>query len=224
MSLVFAFDVYGTLINTQGLVPKIETLIGEQAVAFSTLWREKQLEYSFRRGLMQEYQNFSVCTQDALEYTCRFMAVELSEEETQDLIHAYGSLPAFNDVKPALAKLKEAGVQLYAFSNGTKAAVTQLLEHADIQSYFIDIVSVDELQTFKPNPSVYQLFLDKTGAEKTNTWLISSNSFDLIGALSFGFNAAWVKRSNKAIFDPWGMTPSLTVSELGELAKFVFSK
>ena len=224
MSLVLAFDVYGTLINTQGLVPELETIIGGKAEAFSQRWREKQLEYAFRRGLMQSYQDFSVCTKDALEYTCLEMETPLTQLQKNELLQAYASLPAFEDVKPALTQLKEAGVQLYAFSNGAKAAVTRLLEHAGIHDYFIDIVSVEELQTFKPNPSVYQLFLDKTGTEKANTWLISSNSFDLIGALSFGFNAAWVKRSDKAIFDPWGITASLTISELGELAEFVVSK
>ena len=223
MSLVFAFDVYGTLINTQGLVPKIESMIGERAVTFSTRWREKQLEYAFRRGLMQSYQDFSVCTKEALEYTCLEMETALTQAQKDELIQAYGCLPAFDDVKPALAKLKAAGTQVYAFSNGTKAAVARLLEHAGIDDYFIDIVSVDELQTFKPNPSVYQLFLDKTGAEKANTWLVSSNSFDLIGALSFGFNAAWVKRSDKAIFDPWGMTASMTLSQLDELSALVLS-
>ena len=223
MSLVFAFDVYGTLINTQGLVPKIESMIGERATRFSTRWREKQLEYAFRRGLMQSYQDFSVCTKEALEYTCLEMETALTQAQKDELIQAYGCLPAFDDVKPALAKLKAAGTQVYAFSNGTKAVVARLLEHAGIDDYFIDIVSVDELQTFKPNPSVYQLLLDKTGAEKANTWLVSSNSFDLIGALSFGFNAAWVKRSDKAIFDPWGMTASMTLSQLDELSALVLS-
>ncbi len=28
---------------------------------FANLWREKQLEYSFHRGLMQNYADFSIC-------------------------------------------------------------------------------------------------------------------------------------------------------------------
>jgi len=30
-------------------------------------------------------------------------------------------------------------------------------------------------------------------------------------------NAAWVKRSKNSIFDPWGIEPTLTVENLGEL-------
>ncbi|MBD3610314.1 MAG: HAD-IA family hydrolase, partial [Gammaproteobacteria bacterium] len=70
MSTTIAFDVYGTLIDTHGVKLVLEKHVGEQATAFSNLWRDKQLEYSFRRGLMQNYQNFAVCTRNALDYTC----------------------------------------------------------------------------------------------------------------------------------------------------------
>ncbi|MEC8428964.1 MAG: haloacid dehalogenase type II, partial [Pseudomonadota bacterium] len=69
MSSVLAFDVYGTLINTHGLVGQLETLVGDRARQFSQTWRDKQLEYAFRKGLMQNYQNFAVCTRQALDYT-----------------------------------------------------------------------------------------------------------------------------------------------------------
>ena len=58
MSLTLAFDVYGTLIDTGGIVTALQKLIGDQAKPFSDLWRSKQLEYSFRRGLMQNYRDF----------------------------------------------------------------------------------------------------------------------------------------------------------------------
>ena len=49
-----AFDVYGTLIDTQGVTVILEQFLGDRAFEFSRTWREKQLEYSFRRGLMQQ--------------------------------------------------------------------------------------------------------------------------------------------------------------------------
>jgi len=50
MAVTLAFDVYGTLIDTHGLVSALEKMIGSGAEEFSRIWREKQLEYSFRRG------------------------------------------------------------------------------------------------------------------------------------------------------------------------------
>ena len=57
-----AFDVHGTLIDTDGVVSRLREWIGSQADVFSQTWRSKQLEYSFRRGLMRRYENFAVCT------------------------------------------------------------------------------------------------------------------------------------------------------------------
>ena len=50
MTTAIAFDIYGTLINPHGVVDELTRHLGERAPAFSNLWRDKQLEYSFRRG------------------------------------------------------------------------------------------------------------------------------------------------------------------------------
>ena len=94
-----------------------------------------------------------------------------------------------------------------------------LLAAAGIREFFIDVVSVDDVKSFKPNPAVYAHFLRKSGAAGSDSWLISSNSFDVIGALSAGMRAAWIKRSQEAVFDPWGMDPTIIVGSLCELGE-----
>ena len=85
MSLTLAFDVYGTLIDTRGITSALEGLVGDRAARFADLWRSKQLEYSFRRGLMGAYQDFSVCTAQSLAHTCELMGVSLDEESSAPL-------------------------------------------------------------------------------------------------------------------------------------------
>ena len=214
-----AFDVYGTLINTHGIVSMLENMVGTAAESFSQTWRDKQLEYTFRRGLMQNYQNFAVCTSHALDYACQHHETPLSVEQKQALIDGYRTLPAFADVAEGLARLNAAQYRLYAFSNGGAEAVDALLAAAGIRDHFAGIVSVDDLRSFKPNPAVYRHFLRQSGASGSNAWLISSNPFDVIGSISAGMRAAWVKRSKNSIFDPWGIEPTLTVTSIGELVE-----
>ncbi len=221
MSATLAFDVYGTLIDTHGVVIRLQEFVGDHAGEFSQIWRDKQLEYSFRRGLMRRYETFGVCTSQALDYTSDYLGVGLTPDQKTALMAEYRGLPAFDDVKEPLDGLKADGHSLYAFSNGTADAVEGLLTTAGILHLFDGIVSVDDRQTFKPNPDVYQYLLTKTGASADHTWLISSNPFDVIGATSYGLNSAWVKRSNKAIFDPWGIDPTVTIATLGELGRSV---
>jgi 2-haloacid dehalogenase len=219
MSVTLAFDVYGTLINTHGVTVALEKHVGERAGEFSRLWREKQLEYSFRRGLMQNYKNFAACTRNALDYVCSCCNVSISEQKKKALMDMYRLLPPFEDIKEGLGQAKEAGFRLFAFSNGTADAVEMLLINADIRSYFLDVISVDEIKTFKPNPAVYRHFLRRSGSVGAEAWLISGNPFDIIGAVSAGLRAVWVQRTPDAIFDPWEIKPTITVNSLAGMAE-----
>jgi 2-haloacid dehalogenase len=219
MTITLAFDVYGTLIDTHGISIALEKHVGNNASEFSRVWREKQLEYSFRRGLMQNYESFDICTSNALDFTCAYLKISLSNADKDALMGQYKILPAFPDVKEGLSKAKEYGFRMFAFSNGKAIAVEELLNNSGIRDYFIDVVSVDEVKSFKPNPGVYSHFLRRAGATGADAWLISGNPFDVIGAISSGMRAAWIKRSPDALFDPWGIEPTLTVNSLANLAE-----
>lgn len=217
MAITLGFDVYGTLIDTAGVKTALEKIVGDRAEMFSDLWRQKQLEYSFRRGLMQNYCKFSICTKEALAYVSQALDVVIVPQEQEALLAEYRKLPAFADAAEALPQLRSAGFHLYAFSNGPKEDVQALLEHAEIASNFDGVVSTDEIKSFKPNPAVYAHFLRRSGAATNEAWLISGNPFDVIGAISAGMRGAWVKRDANAVFDPWEIGPTLTVGSLVEL-------
>ena len=223
MPATLAFDVYGTLIDTHGVVDTLRGMVGEKAEEFSRRWREKQLEYAFRRGLMHSYEDFAVCTRQALDYVSADQASGLSDLQKYDLLQAYRTLPAFSDVANGLAALRQAGFKMYAFSNGSAQAVQQLLTAAGISDFFESVVSVEAVGSFKPDPAVYAHFLSQAGVSASEAWMISSNPFDVIGAVSAAMHAAWVRRSEDAVFDPWGIDPTITVANLQELQEYLRS-
>jgi 2-haloacid dehalogenase len=106
---------------------------------------------------------------------------------------------------------------MFAFSNGLREDVNGLLQNTGLDGYFQDVISVDEIKSFKPNPAVYCHFIRRSDSTGSESWLISSNPFDVIGAVSSGMRAVWIKRSADAIFDPWEILPTVTVSSLVEL-------
>ncbi len=77
MLYAIGFDVYGTLVDPLEMQRHLRALLGEQAGQFAALWREKQLEYSFRRGLMRAYVSFDVCTAQALAYVMQALGVAI---------------------------------------------------------------------------------------------------------------------------------------------------
>lgn len=196
----------------------LRPLAGDDADAMSATWRQKQLEYTFRRGLMKKYENFGVCTKQALDFAAESFGVSLSDDERTKLIEEYQNLHAFPDVAPGLEKMKANGHRLAAFSNGVEATARMLFTNAGILAHLDEIVSVDDVGTFKPDPAVYEYLAKRFERSIEETWLVSSNPFDVIGAKAVGMNAAWIKRSGNAVFDPWGFEPDIVASDLEELA------
>ena len=221
MKATLAIDVYGTLIDPLGIADALRTQVGERAAEFAVRWRTKQLEYLFRRGLGRKYQPFSVCTRQALDYTCLDMGHDLDPQQRAALMEQYLRLPAFAGTQQALADLQSAGCRLYAFSNGEPETLTSLLDNAGIGGLFRGIISVHETQSFKPDPSVYAFFLENTGALLGKTWLVSANPFDVIGAMEVGWKAAWLQRDPAVVFDPWDIEPTAVVDELAGLLDVV---
>jgi 2-haloacid dehalogenase len=219
MNITLAFDVYGTLIDPFGISEALQTITGEKTPAFTQIWRDKQIEYLFRRGLGRDYQPFSVCTSQALDYAAMHLQVKISATDKQILLAKYRELPAYNEVPEALRELKVAGCRNYAFSNGEPDDLAYLLAHAGLDSALDGIVSVHDVQSFKPDPAVYAHFLKQTGATNEETWLVSGNPFDIIGAHMAGWRTAWIKRSSAALFDPWEIEPDLIVTDTSELVQ-----
>ena len=127
------FDIYGTLVDPLEMNEHLRPVVGEKlADRFSELWRNKQIEYTFRRALMRRYEDFGICTRQALVHTATVLDVDLTDEEQERLVEEYQSLRPFPDVIPGIEALKSKGHTLVAFSNGVEATARVLLDRAGV--------------------------------------------------------------------------------------------
>ena len=221
-SVVLAFDIFGTLIDTDGVVQALQRIIGAGASEFAALWRAKQLEYTFRYAAMQHYRDFRACTEQALSFCCETMNANLDADARAELMGQYAKLPAFAEVPAELQKLANGDMKLVAFSNGRADDVREILSYAGIGDFFADIISVDEISTFKPAPAVYRHLLKRTKTTAEKCYLISSNAFDICGARAIGMRALWLRRSPQAKFDAWEFSPTAEINSLAELSGYAF--
>lgn len=212
------FDVYGTLVDPLAMRTHLEAVAGNLAGQMAQLWRTKQIEYTFRRALMQKYENFDVATGQALIFAVKSLKLNLQDKDRAALIEAYRRLPAYPDALPAIRSLKAAGFKLAAFSNGVESSLRALLEHSGILPYLDAVISVDDLKTYKPDPRVYHYLAERLGLPLGKTWLASGNGWDAIGAKSAGLRTAWIKRIPDDVLDPWGIKPDLVASSLGDFS------
>jgi len=190
---------------------------GARAPAAAQLWREKQLEFTFRRGLMRRYVDFDECTAQALRAVSAQLGSPLDEAAERALLQAYAHLPPFADVREGLESLARAGHTLVALTNGTERSVRGLLVHAGIDGCFAAILSADRSRTFKPDPAVYALLREVAPGYPQGACLVSANPFDVIGAKACGLAAAWLRRDPEKAFDPWELSPDVQIATLAAL-------
>jgi 2-haloacid dehalogenase len=218
VSEALAFDMYGTLVDPIRIWKQLEQYIPHNAQRIAEIWRQKQLEFTFRLTAMQRYEDFEWVTRKALDYALAAAGHDLDSQQKNSLMARYNDLERFVDVEPGLQRLQGAGYTMVVFSNGSPSMLTSIMHAAHLDPYFRGFVSVDEVRVYKPSPKVYQHVANRLGRPLREVRLISSNPFDVIGAGSAGMQAAWVNRSG-ALFDTLGSPPEMVVKTLVELAE-----
>lgn len=145
----------------------------------------------------------------------------------QKLIESYDYLSTFPDVLPALTTLaSKPNIKPVIFSNGNKSMVDNAVQQSkDLSTHagvFHDIITVDEVRKFKPDPEVYFHLADMLGKSKSemnDIWLVSGNPFDIVGGRSVGMQAAWVDRAGHGWIDAVvpDKKPTVVIRGLGDL-------
>lgn len=211
-----AFDLYGTLFDVHSVAEQCEKLYPGRGREISAIWRQKQLEYTWLRSLMNRYVTFEHATDDALRYTCRHLDLDLSEDNRALLCDAYLKLTPFPEVPEALSALRERGLKLAILSNGSPHSIGSVVGHAGLRDRFDHLLSVDPMRIFKPHDSVYELAESAFGLSRAAILFVSSNSWDATGARYFGFPTAWINRSGNT-FEEMGQRPDWELKGLDAL-------
>ena len=183
---LYVFDAYGTLFDVHSAVQRHRHDLGPQADLLSDLWRAKQLEYTWVRSLMGAYRDFSVLTEQALDYAATRCG-GISPEVRHVLLDSYRRLDAFPDAAPALARLRAKGARCVILSNGTPDGLALAVASAGLSTWLDESLSVDALKIFKTAPQAYALVGRRYGVVPGDVWFQSSNRWDIAGATKFGF-------------------------------------
>lgn len=211
------FDMYGTLVDPIRIWKALEQDTGKAAPRIAEVWRQKQLEYSFRLTVMERYEDFERVTRKALDHALAAAGSDLSDDKKAALMAQYDDLETFPDVLPGLRRLRDRGQRMLVFSNGSPRMLDAIMRKAALAPYFEGYVSVDEVRAFKPSPRTYRRVAERLGRPLGDIRLVSSNPFDVIGAEAVGMKAAWVNRGG-GLFDWLGSPPDVVVESLTELA------
>lgn len=212
------FDAYGTLFDVHSVIRNSGVGISGNLNGLSQLWRQKQLEYTWLRALVDRYEDFWHITEAALRTAVRLLSIEVTDSQVDSLMQAYLAPAAFPEVVSGLEGLK--GLPLAILSNGSPAMLDAAARHSSLESYFAEIISVDRVRTYKPSPRVYELGTQTLKLPAAEILFISSNQWDAAGAKAFGYRVCWCNRSGVEMED-WGFAPDFTVSRLDQIGEIL---
>ncbi len=194
------FDAYGTLFDVYSVVRRGGAGIRGDLEALSQLWRRKQIEFTWRRALMNRYEDFRHVTEEALRAAAAESSILLSDEQRDTLMQAYLSPTIFDDVLPMLEMLR--GRPLAILSNGSPEMLDPAIRSNGLDSYFEAVLSADTVQTYKPAPQVYTLGTERLGLPAAEILFVSSNLWDATGAKAFGYTVCWCNRAATGVREP----------------------
>lgn len=187
------FDAYGTLFDVHSAVGKHRERLGDIADQVSSVWRTKQLEYTWLRSLMKQHTDFEQVTRDALDFAFEMHAVK-DPDLRSDLTEAYLQLDCYSEVPESLAELKARGFDIAILSNGTPAMLAAATKNSGLESLIPKIFSVETAGVFKPDPRVYRIAAHELKLNPAEIAFQSSNAWDVAGAAVFGFKVVWINR------------------------------
>ena len=212
------FDAYGTLFDVNSAAEKCKNKIGKKWEDFANHWRTTQLEYTWLRSLMNRHKDFWQVTEDSLKKSMEAYKIEASMKN--ELLNLYKVLSPYEEVLETLKSLKEQEYKLAILSNGTPNLLNDLVKTNNLENFFDDIFSIEEVGVYKPDMRVYDIPIKKYGIKKNEVIFLSSNTWDVSGGGNYGYQAIWVNR-NKNVFDYLDYKPKNQINSLKGLLDII---
>ncbi|MEM8796975.1 MAG: haloacid dehalogenase type II, partial [Pseudomonadota bacterium] len=153
----------------------------------------KQLQYTWLRSLMGAFAPFSQVTADALDYALTAHGIE-NPGLRANLLEAYYTLDAYDDVAPCLDALKAKGFATAILSNGSPDMLEAATKSAGLVDKLDAVLSVNDVGVNKPDPKVYQLALNHFSIAAQEVCFVSNNAWDSHAGANFGYQVARLVR------------------------------
>ena len=212
------FDAYGTLFDVNSAAEKCKNKIGKKWEDFANHWRTTQLEYTWLRSLMNRHKDFWQVTEDSLKKSMEAYKIDTSMKN--ELLNLYKVLSPFEEVLETLKSLKKQEYKLAILSNGTPNLLDNLVKKNNLEIFFDDIFSIEEVGVYKPDAKVYDIPIKKYGIKKNEVIFLSSNTWDVSGGGNYGYETIWVNRNNN-VFDYLDYKPKNQIINLKGLLDII---
>ena len=210
------FDVNETLLDLESLAPTFERIFGERSVLRS--WFAQLILYSEALTLAGSYVPFTDIGGAVLKMVAASRGISISAADRAELTEKFATMPPHPEVPDALRKLRGAGFRLFTLTDNTAEISGRQLKRAGLLDVFERRFSVDdEVRRHKPAPEAYAAVARAMQTQPSNICLVACHTWDTLGAVAAGWQAALILRPGNALLDV-GPQPQITGADLNEVA------
>ena len=215
------FDCYGTLIDWDGglgtflydLALRREDGDAPNGQTLRERWEAIQFDL-----IQGPYRRYEEILAESLRLWCEERGYGWDSTDGVALARAMRCWQPFKDTKPALTRLRKAGIRLVIVSNTDEAIIAHSLRHLEV--WFDGVVTAESCGAYKPSLRVFEQAKERVAAAPDSVLHVGWGfNYDIAPAQAVGWRAAWINRD--AGPKPGDATPDYEFRDLWGLAEFL---
>jgi 2-haloacid dehalogenase len=212
---LIVFDVNETLLDLETMEPTFERIFGDRkAMRF---WFANLIMYSAALTVAGCYVPFTDIGSAVMKMLADTQGIRINEADKKVLTEKFSTMPPHREVPAALRKLRNAGFRLFTLTDNLLEVQTRQLEHGGIVDLFERRFSADGVKHHKPSPHAYAYVEKALGVDASGFCLIACHTWDTLGAVAAGWQAALIKRAGNDVLGV-GPQPQIVGSDLNDVA------
>jgi 2-haloacid dehalogenase len=213
---IIVFDVNETLLDLEAIRPTFDRVFDDTAAM--RLWFAGLITYSEALTLAGVYVPFTDIGAAVLRMLAATRGITVTDADSDELTDRFASMPPHPEVPAALRRLRDHGFRLFTLTDNTLEISGRQLERAGVIDVFERRFSVDEsVRRHKPAPEAYHSVANELDVDPADICLIACHTWDTLGAVAAGWQAALVLREGNAPLDV-GPQPSYIGDDLDAVA------
>ncbi|MGA7998983.1 MAG: haloacid dehalogenase type II [Bradyrhizobium sp.] len=212
---LIVFDVNETLLDLETMEPTFRRIFGDRAAM--RLWFDDMILYSAALTVAGCYVPFTDIGSAVMKMLADTRGIRISDADRKELTDKFSTMPPHAEVPAALRKLRAAGFRLFTLTDNLLEVQTRQLEHGGIVDLFERRFSADGVKHHKPSREAYGYVEKELGVKPSQLCLIACHTWDTLGAVAAGWQAALIKRDGNDLLGV-GPQPQFVGDDLNDVA------
>lgn len=212
---LIVFDVNETLLDLETMAPTFQRIFNDASAM--RLWFADLILYSAALTVAGCYVPFTDIGAAVMKMLADTRGITIGDKDKKELTDKFSTMPPYAEVPGALRKLRAAGFRLFTLTDNLLEVQTRQLTHGGIVDLFERRFSADGVKHHKPSRQAYGYVEKELDAKPSDFCLIACHTWDTLGAVAAGWQAALIKRPGNDVLGV-GPQPEIVGTDLNDVA------